>query len=105
MFSQFNLTGLIWSEKFDCEPKPETWPIIWLPILVTVLAFIITYGCEPFLVPRLWPGRLRRNTDLGKETLILSTKFVILFNKLMLFYLQKSYEFEFRAKTFIIAKF
>ena len=53
---QFNVTGIIWKENFDCEPKPDELPLLLAIILSTLLCIILTYTCEPFIIPKLFPS-------------------------------------------------
>ena len=50
------MTGIIWKENFDCEPKPKELPMLLPIILVTILCIVLTYTCEPFIIPRLFPS-------------------------------------------------
>ena len=50
------MTGIIWKENFDCEPKPKELPLLLPLILVTLLCIVLTYTCEPFIIPKLFPS-------------------------------------------------
>ena len=50
------MTGIIWKENFDCEPKPKELPLLLPIILVTILCIVLTYTCEPFIIPKLFPS-------------------------------------------------
>ena len=67
LFFQFNLTGLIWKEEFDCEPKPDQRNVVITICVTTGMAIILLYTLEPCILPFLFPKKIPRAILVGKE--------------------------------------
>ena len=63
---RFNLTGQIWKETFDCEPMPSSWKFVLPVIFCTFLIILLTYVCEPKILPHFFPSRVQETVALGK---------------------------------------
>ena len=63
---RFNLTGQIWKETFDCEPMPESWKFLLPGIVFTIFIIMLTYVCEPKILPYFFPSKIEQTVALGK---------------------------------------
>ena len=65
-FLQFNLTGVIWKDEFNCESKPLTLKTVLPAIFLTCFIIILTYTCEPFILSWLFPSKIEQRVLIGK---------------------------------------
>jgi len=64
---RFNLTGQIWKETFNCEPMPSSWKFVLPVIFCTFLLIVLTYVCEPTILPYFFPSRVEETVALVQQ--------------------------------------
>ena len=59
-------TGQIWKESFDCEPMPSSWRFVLPVVCFTFFIILMTYLCEPWILPYFFPTKVQETVALGE---------------------------------------
>ena len=58
--------GQIWKESFDCEPMPSSWRFVLPVVCFTFFIILMTYLCEPWILPYFFPTKVQETVALGE---------------------------------------
>ena len=58
------MTGIVWKNQFNCEPKPESWIMEVTMTVCCIFLLVLTYTLEPYILPYLFGEAWNTQKDL-----------------------------------------